>query len=30
MHRLRIAMSVNQAGIGYLAAFSSEVRWRQI
>lgn len=28
-HRLRIAMSVNQAGAGYLAAFSGEVRWRQ-
>lgn len=29
MHRLRIAMSVNQAGVGYLGAFSPEVRWRQ-
>lgn len=26
--RLRIAMSVNQAGPGYLAAFSKEVTWR--
>lgn len=25
--RLRIAMSVNQAGVGYLAGFSKEVRW---
>ena len=24
-HRLRIAMSVNQAGVGYLAAFSREI-----
>jgi plastocyanin len=28
IHRLRIAMSVNQAGVGYLGAYSSEVRWR--
>jgi plastocyanin len=28
-HRLRIAMSVNQAGVGYLAGFSKEVRWVQ-
>lgn len=28
-HRLRIAMSVNQAGVGYLAGFSKEVRWAQ-
>ena len=27
VHRLRIAMSVNQAGIGYLGATSKEVRW---
>ena len=27
-HRLRIAMSVNQAGAGYLGAMSPEVRWR--
>lgn len=27
VHRLRIAMSVNQAGAGYLGAFSKEVRW---
>ena len=29
VHRLRIAMSVNQAGTGYLGAISPEVRWRQ-
>jgi plastocyanin len=29
VHRLRIAMSVNQAGVGYLGAFSKEVRWVQ-
>jgi hypothetical protein len=29
VHRLRIAMSVNQAGTGYLGAFSQEVRWVQ-
>jgi plastocyanin len=29
VHRLRIAMSVNQAGAGYLGAFSKEVRWVQ-
>ena len=29
VHRLRIAMSVNQAGVGYLGAISNEVRWRQ-
>jgi plastocyanin len=28
VHRLRIAMSVNQAGTGYLGAISPEVRWR--
>jgi plastocyanin len=28
-HRLRIAMSVNQAGVGYLGALSKEVRWVQ-
>jgi hypothetical protein len=27
--RLRIAMSVNQAGAGYLAAFSKEISWRR-
>lgn len=27
VHRLRIAMSVNQAGVGYLGATSKEVRW---
>jgi len=27
--RLRIAMSVNQAGAGYLAAFSREIVWRR-
>jgi plastocyanin len=27
VHKLRIAMSVNQAGVGYLGAYSSEVRW---
>ena len=26
-HRLRVVMSVNQAGVGYLGAASSEVRW---
>jgi hypothetical protein len=29
VHKLRIAMSVNQAGVGYLGAFSKEVRWVQ-
>lgn len=29
VHRLRIAMSVNQAGVGYLGALSKEVRWVQ-
>jgi hypothetical protein len=29
VHRLRIAMSVNQAGTGYLGAYSQEVRWVQ-
>jgi plastocyanin len=28
--RLRIAMSVNQAGVGYLAAFSREITWRRV
>jgi plastocyanin len=28
--RLRIAMSVNQAGAGYLAAFSKEISWRRV
>lgn len=28
--RLRIAMSVNQAGAGYLAAFSREIVWRRV
>ena len=28
IHRLRIAMSVDQAGVGYLGAYSNEVRWR--
>ena len=28
-HRLRIAMSVNQAGVGYLAAFSREITYRR-
>ena len=28
VHRLRIAMSVNQAGVGYLGADSNEVSWR--
>ncbi|MGZ8687912.1 MAG: hypothetical protein ACXWZP_05730 [Gaiellaceae bacterium] len=28
-HRLRIAFSVNQAGVGYLGALSKEVRWVQ-
>ena len=27
--RLRIALSVNQAGVGYLAAFSREITWRR-
>ena len=27
-HKLRIAMSVNQAGVGYLGALSNEVTWR--
>lgn len=29
-HRLRIAMSVNQAGAGYLGAFSREITWRRV
>jgi hypothetical protein len=29
VHRLRMAMSVNQAGVGYLGALSKEVRWVQ-
>jgi plastocyanin len=29
VHRLRIAMSVNQAGAGYLGAIGKEVRWTQ-
>jgi plastocyanin len=29
VHRLRIAMSVNQAGVGYLAAFSREITYRR-
>lgn len=29
VRRLRIAMSVNQAGVGYLGALSKEVRWVQ-
>lgn len=29
-NRLRIAMSVNQAGAGYLAAFSREITWRRL
>ena len=28
-NRLRIAMSVNQAGAGYLGAFSREITWRR-
>ena len=28
-NRLRIAMSVNQAGAGYLAGFSHEIIWRR-
>ena len=28
--RLRIAMSVNQAGVGYLAGFSREITWRRV
>ncbi|MBA2384833.1 MAG: cupredoxin domain-containing protein [Actinobacteria bacterium] len=28
-HRLRMAMSVNQAGVGYLAAFSREITYRR-
>jgi plastocyanin len=28
VHKLRVAMSVNQAGVGYLGAYSSEVTWR--
>ena len=28
-NRLRIAMSVNQAGAGYLAAFSREIDYRK-
>jgi plastocyanin len=28
--RLRIAMSVNQAGVGYLGAFSREITWRRV
>jgi plastocyanin len=28
-NRLRIAMSVNQAGAGYLGAFSREINWRR-
>lgn len=28
--RLRIAMSVNQAGAGYLAGFSKEISWRRV
>jgi hypothetical protein len=28
-NRLRVAMSVNQAGAGYLGAFSKVVLWRQ-
>ena len=30
VHRLRIAMSVNQAGVGYLAGFSREITWRRV
>lgn len=29
VHKLRMAMSVNQAGVGYLGALSKEVRWVQ-
>jgi plastocyanin len=29
-NRLRIAMSVNQAGAGYLGAFSREITWRRV
>ena len=29
LSRLRIALSVNQAGVGYLAAFSREITWRR-
>ena len=29
-NRLRIAMSVNQAGAGYLGAFSHEITWRRL
>lgn len=29
-NRLRIAMSVNQAGAGYLAGFSREITWRRV
>jgi hypothetical protein len=29
-NRLRIAMSVNQAGAGYLAAFSREITYRRL
>jgi plastocyanin len=29
VHRLRIAMSVNQAGVGYLAGFSKEITYRR-
>ena len=29
LNRLRIAMSVNQAGAGYLGAFSREINWRR-
>ena len=29
VHKLRIAMSVNQAGVGYLAAFSHEITYRR-
>ena len=28
-NRLRIAMSVNQSGVGYLGAFSREISWRR-
>lgn len=28
-NRLRIAMSVNQSGVGYLGAFSREITWRR-
>jgi len=30
VHRLRVVMSVNQAGVGYLGATSSIVRWRTV